>query len=139
MENSEFYSILDRWGPWIEFFDESTQHPYFYNEKTKETVWELSQETKEIYIREKEEKLKKIEKENQKKIEKEENKREESKFLKIHFKLYLSYYFIIKNLKKFSENVKKPVDVAIAFSLKNQITSSPNSISIKVTFPRKVS
>ncbi|CAG5088414.1 Oidioi.mRNA.OKI2018_I69.PAR.g11834.t1.cds [Oikopleura dioica] len=69
----------NRWGPWIEFFDESTQHPYFYNEKTKETVWELSQETKEIYIREKEEKLKKIEKENQKKIEKEENKREESR------------------------------------------------------------
>merc|ERR1712157_368820 len=28
-----------RWGPWIEYFDSETKHPYFYNELTKETVW----------------------------------------------------------------------------------------------------
>jgi len=65
----------NRWGPWIEFFDESTKHPYFYNEKTKETVWQLSEETKNRFIKEAEDKLK----ETQKKETDKEKKKDDVK------------------------------------------------------------
>ena len=41
--------ILDRWGPWIEYFDKDTKHPYYFNMETKETVWKLSESTKRKY------------------------------------------------------------------------------------------
>ena len=43
------YNFLGRWGPWIEYFDSETNHVYYYNESTKETVWKLSSETKAKY------------------------------------------------------------------------------------------
>ena len=44
-----FYRVLDRWGPWIEYFDKETKHPYYFNMETKETVWKLSESTKRKY------------------------------------------------------------------------------------------
>merc|ERR1711892_428551 len=39
----------NRWGPWIEYFDKDTKHPYYFNMETKETVWKLSDSTKRKY------------------------------------------------------------------------------------------
>jgi len=39
----------NRWGPWIEYFDKDTKHPYYFNMETKETVWKLSESTKRKY------------------------------------------------------------------------------------------